>query len=216
MKASQVTFLFLTIALFISQTTRANEDNPSVIVRDTSEQVRAILLKENSKNTDAIREEVKNVLFPRFDFLRMTALAVGKNWRQATPEQKEALKLEFQTLLTQTYFSTMLRYRDAKINIKPDVLMENEGKEATVKSDVLTENLKNPVAIDYVLYKTDEGWKVFNVNVEGASLVTVYRNQFGDEISKNGIDGLILSLHKKNKSAQQATPSSDKTNSKKS
>jgi len=159
-------------------------------------------MKENGKNTDAIRQEVEEVLFPRFDFLRMTALAVGKHWRAATPEQKEALIAEFRTLLTLTYFNTMLRYRDAAIAIRPDVIIENEGKEATVKSSVSVKDIKEPVAIDYVLYHTDEGWKVFNVNVEGASLVTVYRNQFGDEISKNGIDGLIASLKNKNLSAK--------------
>ena len=102
-------------------------------------------------------------------------------------------------MLTRTYFSTMLRYRDAKLNVKSDVLLANEGKEATVKSDVVVGNAQQPVQIDYVLYNTDEGgWKVFNVSVEGASLVTVYRNQFGEEISKGGLDGLVQSLHNKN------------------
>jgi phospholipid transport system substrate-binding protein len=101
-------------------------------------------------------------------------------------------------LLTRTYFSTMLRYRDAKLSVKPDVLLANEGKEATVKSDVVVGNAQQPVQIDYVLYNTDEGWKVFNVSVEGASLVTVYRNQFGEEINKGGLDGLVLSLQNKN------------------
>ncbi len=128
----------------------------------------------------------------------MTALAVGKYWKQATPEQKTALSDEFRTLLTRTYFSTMLRYRDAKLNVKQEPLLANDGKEATVKSDVVVGNAQQPVLIDYVLYHTEEGWKVFNVSVEGASLVTVYRNQFAEEINKGGLDGLIQSLRNKN------------------
>jgi phospholipid transport system substrate-binding protein len=174
------------------------EENPATMVRDTSEKVRSILLKENGTNTDAVRAEVQQVLYPRFDFPRMTALAVGKNWKQATPEQKAALTEEFRTLLTRTYFTTMLRYRDVAINIKGEPILENEGKEATVKSDVKIATAQQPVMIDYVLYHSDDGWKVFNVSVEGASLVTVYRNQFGDEVSKGGIDGLIQTLRNKN------------------
>ncbi len=187
------------------------EENPAVLVRETSEKVRMLLLKEDGSNTDAVRAEVQQVLYPRFDFTRMTALAVGKHWKQATPEQKTALTDEFRTLLTRTYFSTMLRYRDVAINIKGEPLLENEGKEATVKTDVKVATAQQPVLIDYVLYHTAEGWKVFNVSVEGASLVTVYRNQFGDEVSKGGIDGLIQSLKAKNaapapQSAAAATP----------
>jgi phospholipid transport system substrate-binding protein len=180
------------------------QENPMVLVTNTSGQVHASLMKENSSNTAEIRKEVEAVLFPRFDFTRMTALAVGKNWKQATPEQKTALATEFKILLTNTYFNTMLRYRDAKISVKPDVLLENDGKQATVKSAVMVANATDPISIDYVLYNTEDGWKVFNVNVEGASLVTVYRNQFGEEISKSGIDGLIQSLRTKN--AANGTP----------
>lgn len=188
---------FISLLLVFSPLLLA-EENPAKMVRDTSEQVRTILLKENGSNTDVVRAEVQQVLYPRFDFTRMTALAVGKHWKQATPEQKAALTEEFRTLLTRTYFTTMLRYRDVAINIKGEPIIENEGKEATVKSDVKVATAQQPVLIDYVLYHTGEGWKVFNVAVEGASLVTVYRNQFGDEVSKGGIDGLIQSLKNKN------------------
>jgi phospholipid transport system substrate-binding protein len=184
--------------LFVLGSVVSAEENPTKIVVDTSEQVRAILVKENGSNTEAVRSEVQQLLYPRFDFTRMTALAVGKHWKQATPEQKTALSDEFRTLLTRTYFSTMLRYRDAKINVKPEPLLANEGKEATVKSDVVVGNAQQPVLIDYVLYHTDGGWKIFNVSVEGASLVTVYRNQFSEEVNKGGLDGLIQSLRTKN------------------
>ena len=173
-------------------------ENPVKVVSETSEQVRTVLMKEDGSNTDSVRAEVEQLLYPRFDFTRMTALAVGKHWKQATEAQKTALTDEFRTLLTRTYFTTMLRYRDAKITVKQDALIENEGKQVTVKSDVQVANAQQPVLIDYMLYRTEHGWKVFNVAVEGASLVTVYRNQFGDEVSKGGLDGLIQSLRSKN------------------
>ena len=200
------TCLLLILASCYSVGLYAHED-PAELVANTSEQIKNILKKENGKNTAQIRKEVEDVLYPRFDFTRMTALAVGKFWKEATVEQKDALASEFKILLSNTYFNTMLRYRDAKINVKQDVLIENEGKQATVKSAVQPETSKEAVAIDYVLYNTPDGWKVFNVNVEGASLVTVYRNQFGEEISKNGIDSLVKSLHDKNQSMRAADSS---------
>jgi phospholipid transport system substrate-binding protein len=190
--------VFLVAGMLLVAQIVSAEENPTTLVSETSEIVRAILVKENGSNTEAVRTEVQQVLYPRFDFSRMTALAVGKYWKQATPEQKTALSEEFRTLLTRTYFSTMLRYRDAKLNVKQEPLLANDGKEATVKSDVVVGNAQQPVLIDYVLYHTEDGWKVFNVSVEGASLVTVYRNQFAEEINKGGLDGLIQSLRNKN------------------
>ena len=190
--------VFLVAGMLLVAQIVSAEENPTILVSETSEIVRAILVKENGSNTEAVRTEVQQVLYPRFDFNRMTALAVGKYWKQATPEQKTALSDEFRTLLTRTYFSTMLRYRDAKLNVKQEPLLANDGKEATVKSDVVVGNAQQPVLIDYVLYHTEDGWKVFNVSVEGASLVTVYRNQFAEEINKGGLDGLIQSLRNKN------------------
>lgn len=196
---------FFSAALLMLSFHASAQETPVSIVSATSETVRAELLKENGSNTDAVRAEVEKLVHPRFDFSRMTALAVGKYWRTATPAQKVALSDEFRTLLTRTYYTTMLRYRSVKVDINPEPLMENEGKQATVKTTVNMDAGQQPVKIDYVLYNTDKGWLVFNVVVEGASLVTVYRNQFADEVNKGGIDGLIQSLH--NKNAQPAQQS---------
>ena len=143
--------VFLVAGMLLVAQIVSAEENPTTLVSETSEIVRAILVKENGSNTEAVRTEVQQVLYPRFDFSRMTALAVGKYWKQATPEQKTALSDEFRTLLTRTYFSTMLRYRDAKLNVKQEPLLANDGKEATVKSDVVVGNAQQPVLIDYVL-----------------------------------------------------------------
>jgi len=189
---------FLSFALLLLSAQLHAQETPLSIVNATSEAVRVELLKENGSNTDAVRAEVEKIILPRFDFARMTALAVGKYWRTATPEQKTALSDEFRILLTRTYYTTMLRYRNVKVNIASDVLLENDGKQATVKTSVIINAGQQPVKIDYVLYNTEKGWQVFNVVVEGASLVTVYRNQFADEVNKGGIAGLIQSLRSKN------------------
>ena len=196
---------FFSAALLVLSVYVYAQETPVSIVSATSEAVRTELLKENGSNTDAVRTEVEKLVHPRFDFARMTALAVGKYWRTATPEQKTALSDEFRVLLTRTYYTTMLRYRTVKVDVSPDALLENEGKQATVKSTVTMGAGQQPVKIDYVLYNTEKGWQVFNVVVEGASLVTVYRNQFADEVNKGGIAGLIQSL--RNKNAQPAQQS---------
>jgi len=187
------------IMLGLSTQVMAATDNPVDQVRDTSRQIMDVLKQENGKNTKQIRQQVEALAVPQFDFQRMTALAVGLGWRQASPAQQTALAQQFQTLLVRTYSTTMTRFKSAQIDIQPNAIIGNAGREATVKSNVsLPGNDKGPVSVDYTLYKTAQGWKVFNVSVEGASLVTVYRNQFNQEISKTGIDGLIKMLQDKN------------------
>ncbi|WP_293766204.1 ABC transporter substrate-binding protein [uncultured Aquitalea sp.] len=188
------------VLLGLSAPVFAAADNPVDLVRDASRQILDTIKKENGKNTAQIRQQVESIAVPQFDFQRMTALAVGMGWRQASPTQQGQLAQQFQTLLVRTYSSTMTRFKNAQIDVSPNAVMGNSGREATVKTQVSLPgaNDKGPVAVDYTLYKTAQGWKVFNVSVEGASLVTVYRNQFTQEISKSGVDGLIKMLQDKN------------------
>ena len=181
-------------------------DEPVRLVQDTSQKALDILKKENGKNTRQVREQVENMVVPLIDFTRMTALAVGKDWRAANPAQQEQLATQFKTLLVRTYSSTMVRFKTAQIDVKPNAQFNNGGREAVVKSEVTIPGNadKKNVSIDYTLYKGSQGWKIFNVSVEGASLVTVYRTQFGEEIRKNGIDGLIKQLKDKNEGAKPA------------
>lgn len=189
----------LLVLLGLSAHSLAATDNPVEQVRETSRQIMDVLKQENGKNTKQVRQQVEALAIPQFDFQRMTALAVGLGWRQANQAQQSALSQQFQTLLVRTYSTTMTRFKNAQIDIQPNATMGNSGREATVKSSVsLPGNDKGPVAVDYTLYKTPQGWKVFNVSVEGASLVTVYRNQFSQEINKSGVDGLIKMLQDKN------------------
>ncbi|MDF0604374.1 ABC transporter substrate-binding protein [Neisseriaceae bacterium TC5R-5] len=179
----------------------AANDGPADFIKENSRQILEILKQDNGKNTRQIRQQVESAAIPLFDFQRMTALAVGLGWRQATAEQRAQLTQQFQTLLVQTYSSTMTRFKAAQIDIKPNPVMSNDNREATVKSTVTLPNNPNPVSVDYSLSKTPQGWRVYNVSVEGASLVTVYRNTFNEEIRKNGVDGLVKMLQEKNGSS---------------
>ncbi|GGY29134.1 MlaC/ttg2D family ABC transporter substrate-binding protein [Paludibacterium paludis] len=193
-------FTALFLMLGIALPACAANDNPVDLVRDTSRQVLDILKQENGKNTAKIRDQVEALVLPKFDFRRMTALALGKNWRVASPDQQNEMTAQFQLLLIRTYSSTMTRFKNAQVDVKPSANIYNNGQEASVHSDIALPNSndKKTVSVDYILYRTAQGWRVYNINVEGASLVTVYRNQFDADVRAHGIDGLIKSLKDKN------------------
>ena len=128
----------------------------------------------------------------------MTALAVGKDWKKASPAQQQQLTAEFKTLLVRTYSNALTSYKNQKIVYKP-FRMNAGDSEALVRTEVIQPGSK-PVPIDYNLEKADAGWKVFDVVVAGISLVTNYRDQFAQEVRNGGIDGLIAAIAGKNKS----------------
>ena len=166
-------------------------------VRENAAQVLAILKKANGSNDAAVRKEAENYALPYFDFQRMTAQAVGQPWTQATPAQKQELSKEFQTLLIRTYSGTMLKFKNAKVNIKDNPVVNKGGKEIVVRAEINVSGQK-PVNMDFTTYQSGSKYRAYNVAVEGASLVTVYRNQFGETIKAKGIDGLIADLKAKN------------------
>jgi phospholipid transport system substrate-binding protein len=132
----------------------------------------------------------------------MARIAMGRNWRSATPDQQKQLATEFKTLLVRTYSTALTNYRDQRIDYKP--LRAKPGdNEVTVKSDVKQSGSSQPVSIDYEMEKTDNGWKIYDVKVGGVSLVTTYRDTFASEVRDNGIDGLIKSLAAKNRETER-------------
>ena len=137
-------------------------------------------------------------MLPHFDFTRMTRLAVGRNWQQATPEQREALTKEFRTLLVRTYSTSLSQYRNQKIEVKP-LQASPTDTDVVVRTAVIQEG-GPPIPIDYRMEKTKEGWKVYDVVVDGASLVTTYRGSFNEQIQRAGIDGLLKTLQERNRS----------------
>ena len=166
-------------------------------VRENAAQVLTILKKANGSNDAAVRKEAENYALPYFDFQRMTAQAVGQPWTQATPAQKQALAKEFQTLLIRTYSGTMLKFKNSTVDVKANPVVNKGGKEIVIRTEISQSGGK-PVNMDFTTYQSGGKYRVYNVAVEGASLVTVYRNQFGETIKNKGFDGLIQDLKTKN------------------
>ena len=139
---------------------------------------------------------VDNKVMPYVDFTRMTASTVGRNWRQATPEQKRRLQEEFKTLLIRTYSGALSQVNDQTLEVKP-LRAAPTDTEVMVRSEILGRG--DPVQMDYRLEKTPAGWKIYDFNVLGIWMVETYRTQFAQEISAKGVDGLIASLVERNK-----------------
>ena len=140
---------------------------------------------------------VDSKVMPNVNFTRMTAAAVGRNWRQATPQQKARLQEEFKTLLIRTYSGALSQVKDQRLNVKP-LRAAAADTEVVVRTEVLGRG--DPVQLDYRMEKTPSGWKIYDLNVLGVWLVETYRTQFAQEISAKGVDGLITSLSERNKS----------------
>ena len=147
-------------------------------------------------NTKKIMDLVNAKILPYVDSDKMTALAAGRFWRQATPEQQKQLAEEFRTLLVYTYAGALSQIKNETIEFKP-FRADPADTEVEVKSQVnLTRG--EPITLNYRLAKGPQGWKIFDLNVLGAWLVETYKSTFASEIGKNGIDGLIKKLHDRN------------------
>lgn len=167
------------------------------------------LLETVAKNRQALANDPRKVaelvdskILPSVNLQRMTALVVGRYWRQATPEQKERLVEEFKGLLIRTYSGAISQVKDLKIEVKPLRAAPDET-DVIVKS-IIVRPKGEPIQLDYRLEKSGDTWKIFDVNVAGLWLVETYRTQFAGEIGKSGIDGLIASLSEKSKVADRA------------
>ncbi len=143
-----------------------------------------------------ITDLVNSKVMPHVNFQRITSSAVGRFWRQATPEQKQRLQEEFKTLLVRTYAGALTQVKDQSIALKP-LRANPEDTEVVVRTEIRSQG-RDPIQLDYRLEKTDGGWKIYDVNVLGIWLADQYRNSFAQEINANGIDGLIKALAERN------------------
>jgi len=185
---------------------QAQQPAPDVLVKSITEEVVAILKKDKdiqAGDTKKAADLIQTKVVPHFNFLRMTRLAMGRNWRVASPEQQKILADEFKTLLVRTYSTAIANYREQQIDYKP-LRAKPEDTEVTVRSDVKPSGSSQPVSIDYEMEKTPDGWKVYDVKVGGVSLVTTYRDTFAGEVREHGVDGLIKSLSTKNRQPERA------------
>ena len=174
--------------------------SPDVLVKQTIEEVLEIIRSDDRiQSGDVVRiaEVMEQKIAPHFDFPRMTRLAVGRPWRQATPEQRTALIREFRTLLIRSYASAFSMYNAIYVEYRP-LRASSDATDATVSTLIRLPGGAQPVEVDYAMALTDDGWKVFDVRMGGASLIINYRNIFSQEIQRGGVQGLLDSLIQKN------------------
>ena len=182
---------------------RAEAIAPDALIESTVQEVIAISKQDKdiqAGNQKKILALVDAKVLPHFDFERMTQLAVGKYWRTATPEQKRALVTEFRNMLVRTYTKVFTVYRDQTVEVKPLKTGPDATGEATVKT-VISKPGSQPILVDYEMKKSDSGWKVFDISIEGVSMVMSYRGTFSTQIQQGGIDGLIKTLSDRNANA---------------
>ena len=191
-------YLGLTLML-VTPFARAADEAPDALIKRVSSEVLDVIKTDKSVRAGDMSKVIALVdsqVMPNVNFVRMTAAAVGRNWRQATPEQKKQLQAEFKTLLIRTYSGALSQVKDQTLNIKP-LRAAPTDTEVVVRTEGLGRG--EPVQLDYRMEKTPTGWKIYDLNVLGVWLVETYRTQFAQEISAKGVDGLIASLAQRNK-----------------
>lgn len=200
----------LIFATLVAATAQAQE-MPDVLIKQVTEDVLEIVRNDKdiqNGNTQKAIDLVDKKVLPHFDFLHMTALALGKDWRKATPQQQQQLTAEFKTLLVRTYSNALTGYKNQKVVYKPFKMNAGET-DVLVRTEVLQPGSK-AVQLDYSLEKKESGWKVYDVTVAGISLVTNYRDQFAQEVRNGGVDGLIATVAAKNKSLESNLAKAEK------
>jgi len=182
----------------------AEELAPDVLVKGISEEVIAAIRQDKgiqAGDPRKIAELVEAKILPHFDFRHTTQIAMGVNWRRASPEQQEQLTREFRALLVRTYSGALAGYSDQVIEFRP-LRAQPGDTEVTVRSQVRRSGAE-PIAIEYDLEKTGPAWKVFDVRVAGISLAATYRSVFAEEVRNHGIEELISLLSSKNYGAMK-------------
>jgi phospholipid transport system substrate-binding protein len=191
--------LLSAIVLLLSGSAIAADMAPDVLVKSTAQDVLAIIKQDKdiqSGNTKKVLDLVEAKVLPHFDFNRMAMLAVGRHWPKANIGQRAALTKEFKTLLVRTYSNSLSSYKNQTVDYRP--LKLNPGDTDVTVKTVVNQPGGQPIPIDYSLEKMADGWKVYDVAVDGVSLVTNYRGSFSSEIQSHGIDALIAKLADKN------------------
>jgi len=207
-RTGQLIGLLLLAASVTACEVRAEGPAPDVLVRNTTEEVLTIVRNDKdikAGKVDRIVDLIEEKVAPHFDFPRMTRLAVGRAWRNATPAQRDALIKEFRTLLVRSYSAAFTAYTGVTVEYRP--FRFNPGDtEASVQTLIKLPDGKESIAVDYDMALTPNSWKVYDVRVAGASLIINYRNLFALDIDRGGIDGLIKSLVNKNSANAKPAP----------
>lgn len=188
----------LSFALGLPQV-RAQDMAPDVLLQSVTTEVLKVIRQDKAiqaGNPAKVAELVEAKILPHFDFPRMTRIAVARNWTLASAEQQAALTAEFRTLLVRTYSTALAAYRNQAIEFRP--LRAAPGDEVTVRS-VIRQSGTATIAMDYDMERLPGGWKVYDIKIDGMSLVTTYRETFAGKVRESGVDGLIRTLVEKNR-----------------
>jgi len=170
------------------------------LIKNTSEQVLKALDDQKEllkKDPNHVYKLVDEIILPHLDFAKMAKLALGKNWKKANAKQQKEFTKVFRQLLVRTYSKSLSEYTGQKIVYLP-FRMKDGAKRATVKTEI-SQDSGFPIPIDYTLFLKEDAWKVYDIKIDGLSLVTNYRGTFAKEIRAKGISGLIKRLEDKNK-----------------
>jgi phospholipid transport system substrate-binding protein len=185
--------------LVIAESVQAAIESPVVILEKTSQQVIKILRDDHEllvKEPERVYKIVDDYILPLIDEVTMAKLAMGKNWKKASKEQKVAFVGEFKSLLVRTYSKSLVEFKDQDIKYFPIKLADGVNK-VSVKAEVIQPG-GPPVPIAYRMRIKNNEWKVYDIKIDGISLVTSYRGTFTQEIRKSGIDGLLQYLRDRN------------------
>jgi phospholipid transport system substrate-binding protein len=191
---------FLLLAT-LAATTTAQASTPDALIRDLSNEVITSVKADReiqAGNLQKIIALVDSKVMPNVNFQRMTSSAVGRAWRDATPEQRTRLQAEFKTLLVRVYSGALTQVKDQTVELRPFRAAATDT-EVTVRTQV--KGRGEPIQLDYRLENTPQGWKIYDVNVLGVWMVEQYRNEFAQVLNNGGIDALITRLAERNKGA---------------
>ncbi len=199
MKLIKQLIALATVAIATSVTAAPGEAPDALVKRISADVIETAKADKEIQagNQKRVMDLVESKILPHVDFQRMTALAAGRFWRDATPEQQKQLSNEFRTLLIFTYSGALSQIKNETVEFKP-LRADPADQEVEVRSQVNVAR-GEPVTLNYRLAKTPAGWKIFDINVLGAWLVETYKGTFASEIGKSGIDGLIKTLAERNK-----------------
>jgi phospholipid transport system substrate-binding protein len=196
-------FLLPLIAMFMAfcgaaQAQTVDSSNPDTLIKTVTQQVLDQIKSDKqiqSGNINEITKLVNEKILPYTDFTRTTRLVMGRNWNTATPEQQKQIVEQFKMLLIRTYSGALAQVRNQTIQYKP-FRASPDDTDVVVRSVVM--NNGSPVELDYRLYKTPQGWRVYDINVLGAWLIQAYQQQFNEQIQQHGVNGLVQFLTQRN------------------
>jgi phospholipid transport system substrate-binding protein len=192
------------LVMSVAAATAMAQTTPDALIKQVSTEVIDTIKGDKTLQSGDVSKIISLVdakVMPHVNFQRMTAAAVGRNWRTATPEQQKRLQEEFKTLLVRTYAGALTQVKDQTVQLKP-LRAAAEDTEVVVRTEVKGKG--EPIQLDYRLEKAEADWKIYDVNVLGVWLVEQYKGQFAQDISSGGIDGLITKLAERNKGAAKS------------